>query len=169
MVKCITWSILLQCSVLKGSFQVDATSYTPLTQTQLQSIYTSSWQHSPMAGRWGLRGSDLGNRCLITLGIWRPVWFLNIFFVAWIGSIVKLGGGGPLHQCLGGWFMTPSIHVNSRTQGLPADHCILTRWSMIFTSPVQCCCWSIMFFARFNVALCSRSQSLWCRANGDLG
>lgn len=109
MVKCITWSILLQCSVLKGSFQVDATSYTPLTQTQLQSIYTSSWQHSPMAGRWGLRGSDLGNRCLITLGIWRPVWFLNIFFVAWIGSIVKLGGGGTSTSVFG-WVIYDTEH-----------------------------------------------------------
>lgn len=33
-----------------------------------------------------------------------------------------------------------NIHMNGRTQNFPAKHSIVTRWSMLFTSPVFLCC-----------------------------
>ena len=44
--------------------------------------------------------------------------------------------GGPL-LCLNGWFVASGIHMNASTLGFLAEHCIVMRWSMLFTSPAS--------------------------------
>lgn len=43
---------------------------------------------------------------------------------------------GP-QQYLDGWCMSSGIHMTARTQGFVGERCIVTRWSMWFTSPVS--------------------------------
>lgn len=58
--------------------------------------------------------------------------------VAWVlnGRPVLLPWGGELGlwQCLGGWYGSSVIHLNARTPSLPAEHCIVTKLPMLFTS-----------------------------------
>ena len=42
-----------------------------------------------------------------------------------------------LQQCLSGLCCQSGTHVNARSQGFPAEHYILLRWSGLFTSPVN--------------------------------
>ena len=65
------------------------------------------------------------------------------------GHIVLLGGHchrvvllwwGGVHspqQCLDWWCVSSGIQVKSSTQVVPAEHRIMIRWSMLFTSPVS--------------------------------
>lgn len=46
--------------------------------------------------------------------------------------------------------------MNSRTQGFPADHCIVTRWSMSFTSLIEGFGW----WERWGF-ICTRRSHLW--------
>ena len=67
--------------------------------------------------------------------------------LSWIGLVV----GHPMDaQLIGSWaiwrqglepflsslWCVSGIHLNARTQGFPAECCTVTRWSVLFTSPV---------------------------------
>lgn len=57
-------------------------------------------------------------------------------------SFVFMIGGIRSVKVLGGWFVLNGIHMNTRIQGLPTEHCIIMRRPMI---PIQqwcrCCVW----------------------------
>ena len=59
--------------------------------------------------------------------------FVAVYIVSYSHWGVLLPGGGErcLQQCLGGWCMLSGITMNARTQGSPAGHCMVTRWSML--------------------------------------
>lgn len=41
------------------------------------------------------------------------------------------------HVGVCGWYWSKNIHRNVRTKGFLAEHCIVTRWSMLLTSPIS--------------------------------
>lgn len=49
--------------------------------------------------------------------------------------VVPLPWGG-VQWCLGGWCVPSGIHMNATSQGFP-EHCIVTRWSVLFASPLS--------------------------------
>lgn len=59
--------------------------------------------------------------------------FLNDFFVVWFCCQQVMPK--PCGRALDGCYMSKNIHMNARTHGFPAEHCIVERWSMIFNSP----------------------------------
>ena len=76
------------------------------------------------------------------------------------GDLFPWGGALGLQWCLDGYCMSSGIYINVRTQGFSAEHCIVTRWSMIFSLPVS----------HFNVVtnwyLCQKTLS--CHILGHL-
>lgn len=82
------------------------------------------------------------------------------FMLGASGDLFPWGGALGLQWCLDGYCMSSGIYINVRTQGFSAEHCIVTRWSMIFSLPVS----------HFNVVtnwyLCQKTLS--CHILGHL-
>lgn len=104
-----------------------------------------TWIRFVLARPTGWLDWDLGDlEARLPLGLYFA--FLKLFlssFYCVSGRIVLLEGqchwgvpmpwGGVLgpQLCLDGWCESISVHMNARTQGFPAEHCIVPRWSPV--------------------------------------
>ena len=100
-----------------------------------------------------IKDSGAGVGCLAS-GRWRRIlWVLWVARWSLHGCWIRCGGcrrvcypvrgdhchlvvplpWGGVQWCLGGWCVPSGIHMNATSQGFP-EHCIVTRWSVLFAS-----------------------------------
>ena len=130
------------CDQLPNSVTVPLPKHVDLRPLSIRAFYVG-WR--------GLHGSDLLRhvcRCSIRLGIWgiwRPGQHIGPFIVCSLSSswavFAVYQGALSCQQSLDGWFMSSGIYMNASTQGFPAGHHIVMRWSMLFTPPISCGWW----------------------------
>ena len=93
-----------------------------------------------------------------------------VFLELFLSSVCGVSGHvvllrGHCHRVVLLWWGGVFIHMDANIQGFPAEHCIVIRWSMLFTSPLCFLCYGWSVNKYICICMCYNWTRTWTQTH----